>query len=255
MDNISWREVKEDNQCWSHKGEYLGRCTQIGTTGPAHDLDPFFRFQETGDKVFQGLELKFTKVRCETQDRLALINLHEMSQRPEERSTTKAVRTFRDLNWTKEIASYYDPLPVYNPRAPPTMAVAAAATASVSQNSFTPIVLNNSSGQKIYECPICHNKTGTLVPQDPVKYADMFHHNFNCQNKGKIPKEEPTGGKKYKKKLLTKRKRYSKKRKHSKSKKSSKDISMRDHRDYEKIPKKCTVLNVLLLLLQILRKL
>jgi hypothetical protein len=209
MDNVGWREVKVDDQCWSHKGEYLGRCTQIGTTGPAYDLDPFFRFEATGKKVFVGLDLKFTKVRCETQDRLALIHLQEMSQHPEAISTP-----FRDPNWTKEIASYYDPLPVYNTMAPPAM----AAAATVSQNSFTPIVLNNAEGKKIYKCPSCGSQTGTLVPQDPVKYASMFQHKFNCENKGKIPKEEPKGGKKYKKKSLTKRKRYSKKRKYSKSK-------------------------------------
>jgi hypothetical protein len=218
MDKVGWREVKVDDQCWSHKGEYLGRCTQIGTTGPAYDPDPFFRFESTGKKVFVGLDLKFSKVRCETQDRLSLIHLHEMSQHPEAMSTTKADRTFRDPNWAKEIASYYDPLPAYKPMAAPAMA--ADATSTVSQELFTPIVLNNAQGNKVYKCPSCGSQTGTLVPQDPVKYASMFQHKFNCENKGKISKEEPKGGKKYKKKSLTKRKRYSKKRKHSKSKKS-----------------------------------
>jgi len=216
MDKVGWQEVKVDDQCWSHKGQYLGRCTETGTTGRAYDLEPFFRFESTGKKVFEGLDLKFTKVRCESLDRIALIHLNEMSQHPEARFTP-----FRDPNWTKEIASYYDPLPVYKPRALPAMAppaMAAAATASVSQNSFMPIVLNNDAGKKIYKCPSCGSQTGTLVPQDPVKYASMFQHTFNCENKGKIPKEEPMGGKKYKKKSLTKRKRYSKKRKHSKSK-------------------------------------
>jgi len=222
MDTISWREVKEDNQCWSHQGQYLGRCIQIGSTGSPHDPDPFFRFQETGDKVFQGLKLKFTKVSC--QDRKTLLALHNLLSNHGKSSETGVENILGDDYQVKEVAQFMEPLPPIPPPSaaaiPPSYAAALPQPPLEASNTFTPIVLNNAEGKKIYECPICHNKTGTLVPQDPVKYANMFHHNFNCQNKGKIPKEEPTGGKKYKKKLLSKRKRYSKKRKHSKSKKS-----------------------------------
>jgi hypothetical protein len=212
MDYISWREVKEDNQCWSHKGQYLGRCMQIGTTGAIHDPDPFFRFQETGNKVFQGIDLKFTKVPC--QDRKTLLALHNLLSNHGKSSNTGVENILGDDLKVKELAQFMDPLPPLPP--PSAAAITSSYAAALPQppletsNTFTPIVLNNSSGQKIYECPICHNKTGTLIPQNPEKYAYTFPHNYTCQNKNKVPREEPTGGRKYKKKLL-KRKRYSKK--------------------------------------------
>jgi hypothetical protein len=52
--------------------------------------------------------------------------------------------------------------------------------------------------------------------------------------------------KKIKKKIKKKRKPEYTKIEKKNQKKSSKEISVRDHSDYEKIPKKCTLLNVLL---------
>jgi len=217
MDNISWREVKVDNQCWSHKGRYLGKCIETGLTGAIHDPDPFFRFEETGSEVFEGLDLKFKKVPC--QDRRTLLQMHNLLQQGK-KSKTGVEKILGDEIKVREIAQFMDALP---PPPPPSAASSAATSAPPVEEigSFTPIVLNNSRGNKIYECPICHNKTGEMVPQDPEKYASFFQHNYNCPNKNKIPREEPTGGRKYKKKSI-KRKRHSKKRKHTKSKKSKK---------------------------------
>ena len=216
-DLVSWSEVKVDNQCWSHKGRYLGRCIETGFKGRHHDPDPFFRFSETGAEVFSDLFLTFTKVPC--QDRKSLLQLHTSLQQPGIKSKTGIEKILGDEMKVREIAQFMDPLPAQ----PAAMATTAAASAQPvnERGSFTPIVLHNSQGNKIYECPICHIKTGTMVPEDPEKYASDFAHNYNCSNKNKIPREEPTGGRKYKKKSI-KRKRHSKKCKHSKSKKSKK---------------------------------
>ena len=216
VDKVSWREVNVDNQCWSHKGEYLGRCIKQSSSGAIHDQDPSFRFEATGNKTFSGLDLTFTRVPCTSRDRLAILELHEMSNNQDASSISKAHRVFRNPDWIKEIASYSDSLPEYKPP-PPAAETSPAATTVATTEYFTPIVLNNEYG-KIYECPVCHNKTGTQVPKNPEKYADLFPHTFVCSNKKKIPKENPAGGRKYKKKSI-KRKRHSKKRKHSKSKK------------------------------------
>jgi hypothetical protein len=61
-DTVDWRNIKIDKTCWSRNGEYLGKCTHIGVTGKPHDPDPFFKFEKTGDKIFEGLFLKFTIV-------------------------------------------------------------------------------------------------------------------------------------------------------------------------------------------------
>jgi hypothetical protein len=159
--------------------------------------------------------------------------LHTSLQQPGIKSKTGIEKILGDEMKVREIAQFMDPLPAQ----PAAMAAASAqpvnergsvaprpATFAQPVNergSFTPIVLHNSQGNKIYECPICHIKTGTMVPEDPEKYASDFAHNYNCSNKNKIPREEPTGGRKYKKKSI-KRKRHSKKCKHSKSKKSKK---------------------------------
>ncbi len=63
MDKVNWREVKIDNQCWSHKGNYLGNCTFIGKTSDPRDPDPVLKFSYTGEKEFVGF-LDFTKVPC-----------------------------------------------------------------------------------------------------------------------------------------------------------------------------------------------
>jgi hypothetical protein len=51
------------------------------------------------------------------------------------------------------------------------------------KETFTPVVLTN---PKIYQCPLCKMKSGTLAPQTP----DMLTpHSYNCPNKFKIPVE------------------------------------------------------------------
>ena len=51
---------------------------------------------------------------------------------------------------------------------------------------FKPIVLNN---PKRYQCPLCKTITGTYAPLNPTDVS-LFAHNFNCDNKFKIPKEK-----------------------------------------------------------------
>jgi len=53
---------------------------------------------------------------------------------------------------------------------------------------FVVDVLYNDSGKKIYRCPICGNKSGILAPENP-RDLSLFHHNYDCPNKGKIPME------------------------------------------------------------------
>ena len=60
--------------------------------------------------------------------------------------------------------------------------------ASKPKETFKVNVLYNKDGEKIYECPNCKVKTGTLAPQNPED-TSLFTHNFNCPNKGKIPIE------------------------------------------------------------------
>ena len=53
---------------------------------------------------------------------------------------------------------------------------------------FKPIILQNASGNEIYQCPICKLISGTTAPKNPENLS-LFSHNINCPNKFKIPKE------------------------------------------------------------------
>jgi hypothetical protein len=55
--------------------------------------------------------------------------------------------------------------------------------------SFTPIILYNQEGNKVYQCPICHIISGTAIVQDPQN-LDAFNHANNCENRGKFPIED-----------------------------------------------------------------
>jgi len=55
-------------------------------------------------------------------------------------------------------------------------------------NTFKVIVLHNSDGDKVYECPICHSITGTYAPLHPHE-TSFFTHSFGCPNTNKIPVE------------------------------------------------------------------
>ena len=53
---------------------------------------------------------------------------------------------------------------------------------------FTPIILFNDEGDKIYQCPECKSKSGTDAPLYPNQ-VELFSHNFLCFNKFSVPKE------------------------------------------------------------------
>jgi len=79
---------------------------------------------------------------------------------------------------------------------------------------FNVEVLNNADGDKIYKCPHCEVKTGTVAPKYPTD-TSLFSHNRDCPNKGKIPME-PTGGRRSKYKTrqsMRKNKRNTKRKK------------------------------------------
>jgi hypothetical protein len=46
--------------------------------------------------------------------------------------------------------------------------------------TFVPIITTDKFGNKIYECPACHSRSGDLL---------VITHNFDCENKGKDTKE------------------------------------------------------------------
>jgi hypothetical protein len=46
--------------------------------------------------------------------------------------------------------------------------------------TFVPIIKTDNYGNKIYECPACHRRSGSLL---------IITHNFDCKNNGKDPKE------------------------------------------------------------------
>ena len=233
-DTVSWREVKIDNKCWQHNDRYLGRCTDMRMVGSPHDPDPAFTFEATGTEIFQGLDLKFTKVNCH--DRKSVLVAHDMLKD----AKTPAGNVLGVEHRAMEVALYMDPLDYSKPptrtsaaphhqQAPPPASLpqALGPTLDLQPNTqlypkdsstFTPIVLKNLAGEKIYKCPLCNSVTGTLVPQNPKEYARYFQHNIDCQNRQKTPIEQPTGGRKYKKNSI-KRKRHSKKNKYTKSKK------------------------------------
>ena len=54
--------------------------------------------------------------------------------------------------------------------------------------SYVVNVLLNDYGDKIYQCPICGSKSGSLAPENP-RDLSLFHHYRDCPNKGKIPVE------------------------------------------------------------------
>lgn len=56
------------------------------------------------------------------------------------------------------------------------------------ESTFKVIVRQNSDGDKVYECPICHSITGTSAPLDPHE-TSFFTHSFGCPNTNKIPVE------------------------------------------------------------------
>jgi hypothetical protein len=57
----------------------------------------------------------------------------------------------------------------------------------IKDNEYIPIIHQMSYG-KIYECPICHSKSGIAAPKSPSDFS-LFIHNFDCPNKNKIPVE------------------------------------------------------------------
>ncbi len=67
-----------------------------------------------------------------------------------------------------------------------------ASSSMVSSNkTFTPIVIINPNGDKVYRCPICGSTSGTAAPENP-RNTSLFFHNQNpiCPNSGAIPVEE-----------------------------------------------------------------
>lgn len=48
------------------------------------------------------------------------------------------------------------------------------------KNTFVPIILKNSYGDKIYECPICPGDSGNLL---------IITHDYDCPNRYKKPVE------------------------------------------------------------------
>jgi hypothetical protein len=56
------------------------------------------------------------------------------------------------------------------------------------ESTFKVIVRQNSDGDKVYECPICHSITGTYAPLHPHE-TSFFTHRVGCPNTNKIPVE------------------------------------------------------------------
>ena len=63
MNNISGDNlVRNDGKCWSHKGKYLGKHTDLTYTGRNYDRDNVYHFE---NGTVTGLGLKFKEVPCE----------------------------------------------------------------------------------------------------------------------------------------------------------------------------------------------
>jgi hypothetical protein len=58
----------------------------------------------------------------------------------------------------------------------------------LSAETFDVLVLHNTNGEKIYQCPICETITGTSAPKYRTN-TSYFTHRWNCPNKNKIPIE------------------------------------------------------------------
>jgi hypothetical protein len=62
----------------------------------------------------------------------------------------------------------------------------------VTEKHYTPIVLSDSDGNKIYKCPICLAQSGTSAPKEPTNFSVFSHNNhpIKCVNQNKIPLEK-----------------------------------------------------------------
>ena len=63
---------------------------------------------------------------------------------------------------------------------------------NVTETHYTPIVLSNSTRNKIYQCPICLANSGTSAPEEPTNFSFFSHYNhpIECVNQNKIPLEK-----------------------------------------------------------------
>ena len=84
-DRTSWRDVELHDNCWMNKGVYLGKCISKGKSGPERDPDPWFKFEKGG--VYEGIDLKFTKVNCRDSDKV-----HRRDEEPSINSDKLTIR-------------------------------------------------------------------------------------------------------------------------------------------------------------------
>ena len=62
-DTKIWDDITVNDKCYSHKGNYLGKCTEKYHEGPIHERYEVYKFQN-GEKL-SGSNLKFTEVTCD----------------------------------------------------------------------------------------------------------------------------------------------------------------------------------------------
>ena len=63
---------------------------------------------------------------------------------------------------------------------------------NVTETHYTPKILFDSTGHKIFQCPICLANSGTSAPKEPTNFSFFSHYNhpIECVNQNKIPLEK-----------------------------------------------------------------